>query len=120
MDLSCQALAVQLGEAVKNSDGYRAVQAAREAVMENAVDWALVQEYRRLQGAIQLGNLQAQAEGDGALARFESLAELLFSKAETADFLLKQMQLDKMMGDLMDTVFKTAGIHMDIPWGDEA
>lgn len=102
-----------LAQAIQESPEYRDFARLEADIEGDAGIKALVDEYKKLQTAMQMRILSGQQlEGDEA-ARFQSLNVLLFSDPRTSGYLLAEMRLQKMMAGIFETLTRAAG--MDIP-----
>ena len=89
-----------LAQAIQESPEYREYSALKKEIDEDAGIKSLIQEYRRLQTAMQMRVLSGQSmEGDEA-QRFQSLNMLLFADSRTSGFLMAEMKLQRMMAEI--------------------
>ena len=102
-----------LAQAIQESPEYKEYAALKQEIDADAGIKALIQEYRKLQTALQLRMLAGQGmEGDEA-QRFQSLNMLLFADSRTSGFLMAEMKMQRMMAEIFETLTRAAG--MDIP-----
>ncbi len=107
--------AKQLGQAIQESPEYREYSALKKEIDADPGIKALVQEYRRLQTAMQMRMLAGQSlEGEEA-QRFQSLNMLLFADSRTAGYLMAEMRLQKMMADIFGELTRAAGMEIPLP-----
>ena len=104
-----------LGEEIQKSPEYREYSQLKEEINVDAGIKALIQEYRRLQTAMQMRMLSGQGmEGDDA-QRFQSLNMLLFADSRTSGFLLAEMKMQRMMAEIFETLTRAAGMEIPTP-----
>jgi cell fate (sporulation/competence/biofilm development) regulator YlbF (YheA/YmcA/DUF963 family) len=102
-----------LAQAIQESPEYKEYAALKQEIDADAGIKALIQEYRKLQTALQMRMLAGQGmEGDEA-QRFQSLNMLLFADSRTSGFLMAEMKMQRMMAEIFETLTRAAG--MDIP-----
>ena len=104
-----------LAAAIQESPEYREFKQFKEEVNGDAGIKALVDEYKRLQTAMQMRVLSGQSmEGDDA-QRFQSLGMLLFADSRTSGYLMAEMRLQKMMAGIFETLTRAAGMEIPLP-----
>ena len=105
----------ELAAAIRDSEEYRAFAQLKEEIDQDAGIKALLNEYKRLQTAMQMRMLSGQAmEGQDA-QRFQSLNVLLFADPRTANYLVAEMRLQKMMADIFGVLTQAAGMEIPLP-----
>ena len=104
-----------LVQAIQESPEYREYSALKKEIDEDAGIKSLIQEYRRLQTAMQMRVLTGQGmEGDEA-QRFQSLNMLLFADSRTSGFLMAEMKLQRMMAEIFETLTRAADMEIPMP-----
>ncbi len=104
-----------LAAAIQESPEYREFRQYKEEVDADKGIKALVDEYKRLQTAMQMRLLSGQGtDGDDA-KRFQSLGVLLFADARTSGYLMAEMRLQKMMAGIFETLTRAAGMDIPLP-----
>jgi len=104
-----------LGQAIQESPEYREYAQLKEEIAQDAGIQALVEEYKRLQTAMQMRILAGQGmEGEDA-QRFQSLNVLLFSDPRTSGYLLSEMRMQKMLAEIFETLTRAAGMDIPLP-----
>ncbi len=107
--------AKQLGQAIQESPEYREYSALKKEIDADPGIKALVQEYRRLQTAMQMRMLAGQGmEGEDA-QRFQSLNMLLFADSRTSGFLMAEMKMQRRMAQIFELLTQAAGMDLPIP-----
>ena len=104
-----------LAQAIQESPEYREYSALKKEIDEDAGIKSLIQEYRKLQTAMQMRVLSGQGmEGDEA-QRFQSLNMLLFADSRTSGFLMAEMKLQRMMAEIFETLTRAADMEIPMP-----
>ncbi|MBQ6255324.1 MAG: YlbF family regulator [Clostridia bacterium] len=104
-----------LAQAIQESPEYREYSVLKKEIDEDAGIKSLIQEYRRLQTAMQMRVLTGQGmEGDEA-QRFQSLNMLLFADSRTSGFLMAEMKLQRMMAEIFETLTRAADMEIPMP-----
>ena len=104
-----------LAAAIQDSPEYREFKQFKAEIDGDAGIKSLVNEYKRLQTAMQMRMLSGQAmEGDDA-QRFQSLGMLLFADPRTSGYLMAEMRLQRMMAQVFETLTRAAGMEIPLP-----
>ena len=104
-----------LGQVIRDSAECREYTRLKAEIDADAGIKALVNEYKRLQTAMQMRMLAGQSlEGEEA-QRFQSLNMLLFADSRTAGYLMAEMRLQKMMADIFGELTRAAGMEIPLP-----
>ncbi len=104
-----------LADAIQESPEYREFKHYKEEIEGDAGIKALLDEYKRLQTAMQMRMLAGQAmEGEDA-QRFQSLGMLLFADPRTSGYLMAEMRLQKKMAGIFETLTRAAGMEIPLP-----
>ena len=113
--MQVQEAAKILGQTIQESPEYREYAQRKEEIDGDAGIKALVDEYKRLQTAMQMRLLSGQGmEGEDG-QRFQSLNMLLFADPRTSGYLLSEMRLQKMMAEVFETLTRAAGMDIPLP-----
>ena len=106
-----------LAGAIRESPEYREYAQYRQEVDGDAGIRSLVDEYKRLQMALQMRMMAGQGmEGDDA-ARFQALNTLLFSDSRTSNYLMAEIRLQKMMAEIFGVLTRAADMDIPVPMG---
>ena len=105
----------QLAQAIQESPECREYKRWKDEVDADAGIKALVNEYKRLQTAMQMRVLSGQSMDGEDAQRFQSLNLLLFADSRTAGYLMAEMRLQKMMAGIFDTLTRAAGMDIPLP-----
>ncbi len=102
-----------LARAIRESDECLEASRLREIAMQDETNRALLTEYSRLQTKLQLSAIGSQTTDSEEMRRFQQLASLLYMNQEAQAYLLAEMRLQKMLGDVMKIVGEAAGLRLD-------
>jgi cell fate (sporulation/competence/biofilm development) regulator YlbF (YheA/YmcA/DUF963 family) len=105
----------ELAKAIRETEEYREYAALKAEIDADAGIKSLVQEYKRLQTAMQMRMLAGQAMEGNDAQRFQSLNVLLFADQRTANFLMAEMRLQKMMAEIFGVLTQAAGMDIPLP-----
>lgn len=104
-----------LAQAIQESPEYKEYAQLKAEINADSGIKALVDEYKRLQTALQMRMLAGQGmEGEEA-QRFQSLNMLLFADSRTSGYLMAEMRLQKMMAEVFETLTRAAGMDIPLP-----
>ena len=104
-----------LAQAIQESEEYREYARLKVEIDADAGIKSLVNEYKRLQTAMQMRLLSGQSmEGDD-MQKFQSLNMLLFADSRTSGYLMAEMRLQKMMADIFGVLTQAAGMEIPLP-----
>lgn len=104
-----------LARQIQQSDEYKAYHALKERVNEDQTNRTLLSEYQRLQVAMQLRMAAGGEQDSEDMQRFTQLSSLLMLHEDTSRYLLAEMQLQRLLADLMKILSDATGIHYDLP-----
>jgi cell fate (sporulation/competence/biofilm development) regulator YlbF (YheA/YmcA/DUF963 family) len=76
---------------------------------------ALIKEYRKLQMTLQMTAMSGQTADAETMQRFSGISTLLISKQEVSSFLMAEMRLQQVLGDIFKIVTEAADVDMSIP-----
>ncbi|MBR6186665.1 MAG: YlbF family regulator [Clostridia bacterium] len=105
----------QLAQAIQESPEYREYAQLKKATEEDAGIKALLNEYRRLQTAMQMRVMTGQGMDGEETKRFQSLNMLLFADSRTSGFLMAELKLQRMMAEVFGTLTRAAGMELPTP-----
>lgn len=105
----------QLAAAIRDSEEYRQYQALKDNVMTNEASRALLREYQRLQTKLQMAAVSGFDAAQEDVQRFQQLSSLLYMGGDTAQYLLAQMRVQQLTGEVFQSVAKAAGLDFELP-----
>ena len=104
-----------LAREIRESEEYRTYHELKESVMGEETTAALIREYRKLQVELQITSMNGGTPDPESMQRFSGISALLFSKQEVSQFLLAEMRLQQMLGDIFKIVTEAADIEIAVP-----
>lgn len=104
-----------LSRALEQSDEYLKYAQLKEAVMQNETNRALIKEYQALQTQLQMAAMAGKDTSDAEVQRFQQIGSLLYMNTETSQYLMAQLRLQKLVGDVFGEVAKGSGLELDFP-----
>ena len=104
-----------LAQAVRESQEAQEYARLKAEIYADAGIRALVDEYKRLQTAMQMRMLSGQGMEGGDAQRFQSLNMLLFADGRTSGYLMAELRLQKMMAEIFETITRAAGMEIPLP-----
>ena len=104
-----------LAQAIQESPEYKEYAQTKKVIDEDDGIKALVQEYRRLQTALQMRAMAGQGMEGEEMQRFQSLNMLLFADSRTSGYLMAEMKLQRMMAEIFETLTHAAGMEIPMP-----
>ncbi len=105
----------QLARAIQSSEEYAAYHALKEAVMQNDTNRALLKEYQKTQTELQMVAMAGKEASEEAVQRFSQLSSLLYMNSEVAQYLLSQIRVQQLAGEVFQQVAAAAELDMELP-----
>lgn len=105
----------QLAQAIQESPEYREYAQLKVTAEEDPGIKALLNEYKRLQTAMQMRVMTGQGMDSEETQRFQSLNMLLFADSRTSGYLMAELRLQRMMAEVFGTLTRAAGIDLPTP-----
>ncbi|MBE5777001.1 MAG: YlbF family regulator [Clostridiales bacterium] len=105
----------QLAKDIRDSAEYKIYAQYKEELEQEAGAMALVKEFQKLQMQAQLCYMSGTQMNDTDMQRLNQMAPLLYADPRTSGYLMSQMQLQKMMADVMQLITQAADLPMDMP-----
>ena len=107
--------AKRLAQDIRDSAEYKIYAQYKEELEQEAGAMALIKEFQKLQMTAQLCAMSGkQMDGDD-MQRLNQMAPLLYADPRTSGYLMSQMQLQKMMADVLQLITQAADLPMDLP-----
>ena len=105
----------QLTEAIRESDEFLQYKALKDSVMVSDTNRALLKEYQRTQTRLQMAAAGGADASADEVERFNKLSALLYMNSDVAQYLVAQMRLLTLAGDVFQQITKAAELEMDLP-----
>ena len=104
-----------LAAVIQDTEEYQTYQALKQQVMSDETNKALLKEYQKAQTTLQMAAMTGKEADDETVQRFSKLSSLLYMNNEVAQYLLAQLRLQKLAGEVFQTLVKASGLEMDLP-----
>ena len=109
------AKAHELAREIRESEEYQTYTSLKNSVYADETNKTLLAEYKKMQTRLQMAAM-AQAGGqDEEVQRFSQLTALLFANQEVAAYLLAEMRLQQLMGDIFKILTDASGLEFQLP-----
>ena len=112
---SVRAATDQLTQAIRESEEYRQYKTLKDAVMENETNRALLKEYQRTQTRLQMAAVAGHDADPGDVERFNKLTGLLYMNGDVAQYLVAQLRMQQLAGDVFQRVTRAAELDLELP-----
>ncbi len=106
-----------LANEIRQSPEYLEFAAAKESVADSDAGMALIKEYKRLQIALQMSAMAGGGMPPEDMQRFTQISSLLYAGTDTSRYLMAELRLQKMMGDVLKMLTDAADMQFDLPDG---
>ncbi|NLI21791.1 MAG: YlbF family regulator [Clostridiales bacterium] len=114
-NIALRAATDALATAIRESEEYRRYQALRDVVMDNDTNKALLTEYRRVQTRLQMAAVAGTSAAEEEVRRFQQLSALLYTNADMAQYLVAQLRMQQLTGEVFQRVADAAGLELELP-----
>lgn len=104
-----------LSQAIQDSPEYQEFAKYKAEIDGDSGIKGLVQEYHRMQTALQMRVLSGQGMDGEAQQRFQQLSMLLFADQRTSSFLMAEMRMQQMMAGIFEALTKASGLDLPTP-----
>ncbi len=82
---------------------------------EDETNRTLLNEYRRLQSKLQMQAVSGGQTDPDEAERFRKIVSLLYMNSDVQAYLLSEMRLQTMLGDIFKILSEAAGMRIDLP-----
>lgn len=112
---SVRAATEQLAAAIHDSEEYRQYKTLKDVVMDNETNKALLKEYQRTQTKLQMAAMSGHDADADDVQRFQKLSALLYMNNDVAQYLVAQMRVQQLTGEVFQSVAKAAEFDLELP-----
>ena len=112
---SVRAATEQLFSAIRESDEYLRYKALKDTVMDNETNRALLKEYQRTQTRLQMAAVAGHDADADDVERFNKLSGLLYMNPDVAQYLMAQMRMQQLAGEVFQSVTRAAELELELP-----
>ncbi len=113
--MNCYDTAALLARELSESEECREYNRLREIVMEDDVNRALLKEYKALQSRLQLSAMAGANGADEDMQRFSQLTSLLYTQQDISAYLMSEMKLQQLVGDIVKLITDASGLQISLP-----
>ena len=107
--------AEMLAQDIRESEEYHSFARFRDELKDDEAAMALIRECQRLQTAAQICAMSGRQMEANDMQRMTSIMGLLYADPRTSGYLMSQMQLQKLMADVIALLSKAAELPIDLP-----
>ena len=101
----------QLAAALRDSEEDRQDKVLKDTIMENETNQALLKEFQRTQTRLQMAAVSGHDAEAEDVQKFQQLSSLLYMNAELAQYLMAQMRLQQMAGEVFQQIWNAAELE---------
>ena len=83
--------------------------------MSDATNRALLMEYKKAQSVLQVAAISGRNADEETVRRFSQLSDLLYMNHEVAQYLLAQLRMQKVAGEICQRIMDAAGLEVQLP-----
>ncbi|MDR0396364.1 MAG: YlbF family regulator [Oscillospiraceae bacterium] len=112
MDANIESPLAALAGALKSSDTVRNTRRLKEAAFDDPTNAALLSEYQKMQSMFQRNLATGSAPPDEDVKRFQQIASLLMVNPDAQSYMLSQMKLQQMIGEIFQTIANAAELQL--------
>jgi len=102
-----------LAAAIQDTEEYQTHQALKQQVMNDETNRVLLKEYQKAQTTLQMTAMAGKEADDETVQRFSKLSSLLYMNNDVAQYLLAQLRLQKLAGEVFQALGKASGLEFD-------
>jgi len=107
--------AKQVAQAIQDSPEYQEFARYKAEIDGDSGIKGLLQEYHRMQTALQMRLFSGQGMDGEENQRFQQLSMLLFADSRTSAFLMAEMRMQKMMAEIFEALSRASGLDLPAP-----
>lgn len=101
-----------LCSAIRDSEECKEYERLREIAEQDDTNRLLLKELRRLQMALQMQAMGGPSVSEEDTQRFASINSLLYMNADVTSYLLSEMRVQKMLGEIITQLSEAAGASL--------
>jgi cell fate (sporulation/competence/biofilm development) regulator YlbF (YheA/YmcA/DUF963 family) len=104
-----------LAAAIQDTEEFRTYRALKELVMEDDTNRALLKEYQKAQMTLQMAAMAGKEADDETVERFSRLSDLLYMNNDVAQYLLAQLRMQKLAGEVFQALSRASELEFETP-----
>ena len=105
----------ELARDIRESEEYQTYVKLKEAVFADETNKTLLSEYKKVQARLQMAAVAQTSGHEEEMQRFSQLTALLFASQEVSAYLLAEMRLQQMLGDIFKILTDASGLEFHLP-----
>lgn len=105
----------RLAQAIRESEEYILYSGLKDAVMSDETNKTLLKEYQKAQTVLQMAAMAGKDADEDTVQRFSQLSSLLYMNNQVAQYLLAQLRVQKLAGDVFSRLAEAAGLEFELP-----
>ena len=105
----------ELAREIRESEEYQTYTRLKETVFADEINKTLLTEYKKMQTRLQMAAMAQTSGHDEEMRRFSQLTALLFANQEVSAYLLAEMRLQQMIGDIFKILTDASGLDIHLP-----
>ena len=109
------AKAEALAREIRESEEYQTFARLKETVLADETNKTLLKEYKKMQTRLQMAAVAGSGGQEEEIQRFSRLSALLLANQEVAAYLLAEMRLQQMLGDIIKILTDASGLDFPVP-----
>lgn len=102
----------QLAAAIRQSDEYKQYKALKDTINENETTRTLLKQYMSVQTKLQMAAVSGRDADSEDVERFNKLSGLLYMQNEVAQYLMAQMRMQQVTGEVIQRVANAAELEL--------
>ena len=104
-----------LAQDIRQSEEYQTYHRLREEVNSDETTAALLKEHKKLSAALQMMALAGQQPPAEDMQRFQGLTTVLFANPAVSQYMMAEMRLQQMLGDILKIITEAADLDIPLP-----
>jgi len=109
------AKAHELAREIRESEEYQTYTRLKDSVYTDDTNKTLLMEYKKMQTRLQMAAMAQSSGQEDEVQRFSQLTALLFANQEVAAYLLAEMRLQQLIGDIFKILTDASGLEFQLP-----
>jgi len=105
----------ELARDIRESEEYQTYARLKESVWTDETNKTLLTEYKKMQTRLQMAAMAQSSGQEEEIQRFSQLTALLFASQEVSAYLLAEMRLQQVIGDIFKILTDASGLEFQLP-----
>lgn len=104
-----------LAAAIQDTEEFRAYRTLKELVMADDTKRVLLKEYQKAQMTLQMAAMAGREADEETVEQFSRLSDLLYMNSEVAQYLLAQLRMQKLIGEVFQVLGEASELELGPP-----